>query len=372
MKHVPELDGLRGLAVTLVIFHHYLNHPALSLYGPRWGWAGVNLFFVLSGYLITSILLRTRASQSPIKTFYARRILRIFPLYYLVVLFWLACSAILHTPQSWKTAAYYLLFLQAVVSPHAIHLWIIPHPVWADYSVLWSLSVEEVFYLLWAPLVIWMVARNRILIRCLIGVLVVAPVIRYFYIFYPTPAGIQQTFLGQMDSLAAGALLAILWMLHAEDMRTWGQAHARWLNATIGILLAGAICLDLALGVHVKTPMHLRIFDTFEYTLLWAAWSVLLFSALVWSGQQRMLTRFLRNRTLCWLGKISYCLYLVHVACFMFWREHLPHIIALPVSLVSSLAIAALSWKYLEGPIMNWKKTHAQYVEAKIDFQVSA
>ena len=68
MKHVPELDGLRGLAVALVVFRHYLNHPELSLYGPRWGWVGVNLFFVLSGYLITSILLRTRASQSPIKT----------------------------------------------------------------------------------------------------------------------------------------------------------------------------------------------------------------------------------------------------------------------------------------------------------------
>ena len=360
MKRIRELDGLRGIAVALVVLGHYIHHPSLVFLGPQWGWTGVNLFFVLSGFLITTILLRTVEVQGTLQTFYARRTLRIFPLYYLVLAIYFLASASVKTPQPWNTVAVYLFFLQAILPATITHIVIVPHPDWVimGFSVLWTLSVEELFYLLWAPLVVFTHARRRLLLRFLTCILLLTPLLRFFY---PDPRGIQEMFLGQMDCLAAGALLAVGWKDHAEALRPWAQKNAARLYLACGVLIGAAIWIDLATGIPYKTPLQMRLFNAPAYTLLWAAWGALLLATLACSGGPQRLPRLLRSRFLGWLGKISYCLYLVHYPIFLFWRDYLPHSVALPVALVTSLVVSALSWKLLEGPIARWKEGSFQY-----------
>ena len=154
-QRILELDGLRGIAIAMVLMRHYIHHPSLLLLGPQWGWMGVNLFFVLSGFLITSILLRLTDQPGALKIFYARRSLRLFPLYFLALLVYFVASAGVGTPQPAKTVFLYISFLQAFLPPLVTHLKIVPHPDWVvmGFGVLWSLSVEEYFYVLWASLV---------------------------------------------------------------------------------------------------------------------------------------------------------------------------------------------------------------------------
>src|ERR1700689_3642421 len=109
-KHIESLDGLRGIAILLVFFFHYLPR---NLYNPlSWlaslGWSGVDLFFVLSGFLITGILYDTRGSSNFFKVFYARRALRLFPLYFLAVGLVLFASVILRAPMNWKAIPFYI------------------------------------------------------------------------------------------------------------------------------------------------------------------------------------------------------------------------------------------------------------------------
>lgn len=362
LQRVRELDGLRGLAVAMVVVGHYVHHPALRYLGPQWGWMGVGLFFVLSGFLITTILLRATGQHAALRTFYARRTLRIFPLYYLVLCIYFLASACVGAAQHWNTVAVYLLYLQAILPPAITHLRIVPRPDWVimGFSVLLSLSVEEMFYLLWAPLVVLVRARRRSLLRFLFLVLIATPWVRFYHPWYADARSIQETFMGQMDSLAAGALLAIFWRDHAERLRPWAQQHARSLYVFCVSLVGCAIGTDVVTGIPYKTPLSMRWFTAADYTMLWAAWGALLLATLATSGLPQTVPALLRGRALVWTGKISYCLYLVHYPIYLFWRGHLPHSIAAPVALVTSLAVASLSWKYLEGPIARWKQRNLQ------------
>src|SRR5687767_2907742 len=161
---IPALDGLRGIAIILVMLHHFTYYRPNSGIDAQiasvlfFGWAGVDLFFVLSGFLITGILLDTRDSKRYFSTFYARRTLRIFPLYYLVLL--LAFVVLpkfpaLHPvllgqvgpvdlPPQWPYWLYLTNF--SIADGGWVHGWV---------DVAWSLAIEEQFYLVW-PLMIWL------------------------------------------------------------------------------------------------------------------------------------------------------------------------------------------------------------------------
>ena len=141
VSHMPQLDGLRALAVLMVVVHHYVE--------GGWGLAanlGVKLFFVLSGFLITSILLRSRSQSGAagwnrwraVRNFYARRFLRIFPLYYLVV----ALAAILDVEPTREYLAWLLTYTLNLKM--AAQGWYIDH-----FAHFWTLSIEEQFYLIW-------------------------------------------------------------------------------------------------------------------------------------------------------------------------------------------------------------------------------
>ena len=144
-RHIDSLDGLRGIAILLVFFFHYLErnpHNPLSWIASV-GWSGVDLFFVLSGFLITGILYDTRKATNFFKVFYARRALRLFPLYFFAVSIVLVVAVLLHTPMSWKAIPFYIYGANLMlVVPGGV-------PDFTPYFNcihFWSLAVEEQFY----------------------------------------------------------------------------------------------------------------------------------------------------------------------------------------------------------------------------------
>jgi peptidoglycan/LPS O-acetylase OafA/YrhL len=359
-RRIPELDGLRGIAIALVVMRHYIHHPSLVLFGPHWGWMGVNLFFVLSGFLITSILLRLAEGRGGLKAFYARRTLRIFPLYFLILAIYFCASAWVGTPQPGKTVFLYSTFLQAFIPPLVTHLQIVPHPAWVvmGFAVLWSLSVEEYFYVLWAPFVALTRARRPLLFSALVLVLCLTPFIRFFY---PDPSGGQELFIAQMDSLAAGCLVGVLWFDRGSEWRSWIERRANRLYLLVAGLLGLAIWIDFATGIAKRNVLAMRIFNASDYTVLWMAWALWLLVTVAVAGNRSAMARLLRHPILGWLGRISFCLYLVHYPIDLALRPYLPHSIALIVALAISLGVSTLSWRYFEGPIAHWKRKRFRY-----------
>jgi peptidoglycan/LPS O-acetylase OafA/YrhL len=173
---VAELDGLRGIAIAAVVFYHYAgaSTPLARATGAQFGYLGVTLFFVLSGYLITGILLSMRPRSDYFRAFYARRALRIFPPYYLVLVVGLLLSVLIHGAQptwEWLTCFFYLS-ANIHVNPSPA----IPFAVYTGLAVTWSLSVEEQFYILWAPLVRWV--KDNHLVPTLCAIILLGPGLR--------------------------------------------------------------------------------------------------------------------------------------------------------------------------------------------------
>jgi peptidoglycan/LPS O-acetylase OafA/YrhL len=244
MGHIPALDGVRGVAILMVLLCHLAPTVNSAKHGfvqvtarlADQGAIGVDLFFVLSGFLITGILLRSKSSPKYFVNFYGRRALRIFPLYY----FFLSLIAIgLFTIPAWKQyqnlrdhwPAYWFYGTNFLVARYG---WGILGQKTFGLGYLWSLAVEEHFYLFW-PFMVWLFSE-RALARVCIAIIVIAPVTRILspymglgelatYVLTPC----------RMDSLAAGALLATL--VHhkpaVEILRRFG-----WIGVISALLFA--------------------------------------------------------------------------------------------------------------------------------------
>src|SRR5262245_16358318 len=155
-SHYPGLDGLRGIAILLVILYHNFGFiPFLN-----YGWLGVDLFFVLSGFLITEILLKTRTTTNYFKNFYTRRVLRIFPLYYLCLILVIVIFPLI------KNFPYDLSFYRENQVWFWFYLqnWMLIFKQWNDSAILlnhfWSLAVEEQFYIVW-PLLVLLIRKPK-------------------------------------------------------------------------------------------------------------------------------------------------------------------------------------------------------------------
>jgi peptidoglycan/LPS O-acetylase OafA/YrhL len=365
MKRIPELDGLRGTAICMVVAHHYIFYKYANILGPRWGWAGVDLFFVLSGFLITGILLKSEKNEEGLGHFYMRRVLRLFPLYYVCLAIYFVGNAIAHSPLPWQYLVTYGLYLQGIF-PHS---WMgIDHTqvvYWSSpgFSVMWSLSIEEFFYLAWAPLVFLVKGKDRILFPLLGAILLVEPVIRFFS-YTDHAAELRQMFFARADSLAAGALIAVCMRSYGPQILAFCQRRYVAMLSSAGFLLLVALSGDLlyeSLSNHVSGDVPERTYSALMYTVLWMAFSLILLLSITHSGSSRWLPRALRNRGLRYMGKISYCLYLIHYPLRQFMVAHFGRALGILFGLVASLILASLSWKFFEGPIARWKEKRFAY-----------
>ncbi|HSN25881.1 MAG TPA: acyltransferase, partial [Kofleriaceae bacterium] len=246
---VPELDGLRGLAILLVMTHRLWPRAGdLARYNgvAEIGWIGVDLFFVISGFLIAGILLDTRDDPDALRNFYARRVLRIFPLFYLLV------GGMLLTFPMLGGGFEHSAYLEKSGSPlwYLFQLGNIPEgvlgrdpPYWL--APVWSLAIEEQFYLSF-PWLVRAVDRRR-LAHVLVGFIALAPVVRLLgLLLFPQLDRFQYAFtLCRVDTIAVGCLLAIIVRLPAVQ-----QPRTRTLLAIAG----GAVAIAVVTGLDRTTP----------------------------------------------------------------------------------------------------------------------
>lgn len=341
--YYPALDGLRGIAILLVLYFHLF--PFLPF--AQAGWAGVDLFFVLSGFLITDILLRTRNNKNYYRSFIIRRALRILPAYYLcLVVFPLIFSVI---PQH---AASYHYF-----RTHELIFWI-QGQNWLFvstgheydgffFSHLWSIAVEEQYYLFW-PVVVLLIKDQKQLQRFLIGLIILYIVSRFAAWAYwkdPGKSFSFQTFT-RGDGLCTGSLIAI-----------WKRNNIALMPALLrfmGIVLAFELCFL----VLAKTgTFYIPHFYVFGYTLIAAVFAVAVAEGL---KQRNLFIRFLTIRPLRFIGRISYGLYLYHFPLFLICETSLRPVIerSFPsgtamwlsplAALALSLIVSLISYFYVE------------------------
>ena len=242
--HYPALDGLRGVAILAVFFSHFGGgHKSTNFVIRTWshiadaGWMGVDLFFVLSGFLITGILLDTANREDKVRNFYARRALRIFPLFYGVLFGFLLLTPVLHL--QWRAGhLLYFFYLSNMIPVLAPGL---PAPGTGVSLVhFWSLAVEEQFYLLW-PFVVWVAKDRTVLLRICLAIMVSALVLRIVLLsFGVDPLIVYALLFTRADSLICGSALAILVRQPAGK-----SLPVRWILPLSGGLV---LCLFLITG----------------------------------------------------------------------------------------------------------------------------
>jgi peptidoglycan/LPS O-acetylase OafA/YrhL len=337
MKKISQLDAIRGLAVLLVLIHNTDVYPSLHLgFLADNGWMGVDLFFVLSGFLITGILVDTKKKAGYFRNFYARRCLRIWPLYYSALLFMFVAVPLLRPSEAQTVFAArsspwwaYPLFLQN---------FLIPNPTAATglLGVTWSLAVEEQFYLVW-PLVVRFCSEVQ-LRKIAIAVICISPALRFYLSLHQV--NIYSNTFCRLDGLMAGAFLA-------TTIRSSGFVASRFLApAWIALLVSAPLAL---------------IMDTFHAR--WIVFSLVALASVsfVYVGifsKQRWLQTVLGNRFLLYTGTISYGIYLLEKIppdlAKAFHSDRHPFL-ALPITIATTYVLAALSWNLLEKPFLRWK-----------------
>ncbi len=361
-RHVPQLDGVRGLAILLVLAFHsrsiYTDPSEIPYAVIRLmdlGWSGVDLFFVLSGFLITGILLDTRDSNSYFRTFYIRRVLRIFPLYFtyvvsiLVVVRFLSRSYLGVDYWTGTNPWWYVTYLLNWKSDHGYNDLYLGH--------LWSLAIEEQFYFVW-PLVVWLFPRKRLAWLC--GALaVMALALRIvLYASGTWPEAIYRLTPTRMDTLALGALTAVA-------VRDFRRAYAACLFPVATV--CGFLVLYLAANSRAfywNDPAM----GTIGASLLAVLYACLVFAAA--TGASGALSRLLQYRPLRAAGKYSYAMYVLQSMPYTLtvdwareWLAGKPAALVIPLKalyfpFLTAIAFTAawLSWRLLERRFLKLKE----------------
>jgi peptidoglycan/LPS O-acetylase OafA/YrhL len=347
MKRIRQLDAVRGVAVIMVLIHNTDIYPSLHLgLIASDGWMGVDLFFVLSGFLITGILMDSKESVGYFRNFYARRCLRIWPLYYSALLFMFAIVPFIHPSEaatvfSARSSPWwaYPIFLQN---------FLVPTPTQATglLGVTWSLAIEEQFYLVW-PLIVRFCSKSQ-LRNIATGVICVSPVLRYYLAHHGVD--IYSNTFCRLDGLMAGALLAIF-------VRSNGFVPSRFLKA-----------VWLALIVFTSLALVIEKLDARWIGLSFVALASASFVYLALFSEQRPFKAILTNRALVYTGTISYGIYLLEkIPVDIVKMLHLEKyaLLAFPATAVATIGMAVLSWNLLERPFLSLKRLFERKATSK-------
>ena len=371
----PALDGIRAVAFTMVFLQHYLHMP--------WGWTGVNIFFVLSGFLITGILVNTRDSPFRARNFYIRRTLRIFPLYYGIFLLLLLLTPIFRWQWSalWLAWPLYLGNFLRFLGPSTTTMFSVLEKAGDGFlrssrfpgtdlflGHFWSLCVEEQFYLIW-PWAVFYIRSRKTLIWLCAAIIIGAPIARIVLQATAAPWLLHEELLYrctplQMDSLLLGGLLALLWR----------GSHRDQLLRFARLLAPAMLLLAVSYTLWNMRPFSSHSFMDYPYPhwmFTFGLCFVNFFSAaaiLCCLQGGNLFSSVLGLRPLRWAGRISYGAYVYHDiphafyerAVIHFTRHHpLTHnqeqLIIAALGYVCTLVIAALSFSLFESRFLDLK-----------------
>jgi peptidoglycan/LPS O-acetylase OafA/YrhL len=372
--YIRGLDGLRALAILLVMFGHVsaaskweattTYHDVVDLIANA-GWIGVQLFFVLSGFLITKILLQGKGQPNQLSNFYMRRSLRIFPVYYFTLILFFLILPNMGFELTWLKSetehqAWYWLYQNN---------WIRSYVHSKGFSHLWSLAIEEQFYLVW-PFVVLFLDKKWLLRVCLI-MIVSAPIFRFWLFYYfqtDTPevgprSAYNFTF-ARWDAIALGALLAI--MFHCENYFNWLKRNA------LKIMSVSLFFILIQIGVtRIFNPVGNGGSELFNQTTSSVFFFSLVFFVVVKNNS--WFVSLLEFSFIRLIGKYSYAMYIFHLPIMIVWFSYFVpdysgmsaasilikvfynYIIVFAISFV----VSAFSWQFLELPLLKLKKHFA-------------
>ena len=343
---ITELDGLRGIAILMVMVHRFWPRTGVGLGADvaGAGWIGVDLFFVISGFLIAGILLDTKNDEGYFRKFYARRMLRIFPLYYLFVIAVLVGFS--HNSEFQERAGsplWYLFHLGNVpegVLGNDVPYWLAP---------VWSLAIEEQFYLTF-PWLVYFLDRRKLTI-VLVGMIALAPVIRLVTMLsFPEQERMQYLFtLCRIDTIAIGCLLAVI--VRAVDIERW-----RMKAMAAGLVLLPCVAVLSVMSRLDRTSPFDRVFG---YSIVAVGCATVVALAILSRGKQH--TAPLRWKPLTYLGKLCFGLYILHrpadtiVSALAARIGFEGDLWLLAPKIVVAVALATVSWRLLEKPFLALK-----------------
>lgn len=345
IQYYKQLDGVRAIAALMVMFFHFFlsvesSDTVIQLVKrvSVFGQTGVSLFFVLSGFLITRILFVTKHTPNYFYTFYIRRLLRIFPLYYLfLIIYFFVVPFFSHTEIApWNQQFYYWVYLQGF--PMSFH-WVHTGP-----DHFWSLGVEEHFYLFW-PFLIYFFNQKKVLTGIII-LIVLALFTRIFFlqsgfeVFYFT--------LTRMDELAMGALIAIL----EVNKKLTGKNFKKYLVLFVTVLIPTVVLwvLNSSSGSNLLQVIKFNFLSLVYFSIICTVISL---------RKQSLPNRILKSNWLVYLGKISYGLYVYHPLSFILFKwlfktENI--LLGITGCFASTIIFASISYYLFELKFLHLKK----------------
>ena len=372
-RYYPALDGLRAIAVLMVFCQHY---GAAKAWIFGWGWTGVDVFFVLSGFLITGILYDSRQRAHRYRDFYVRRTLRISPLYYAVWLVIVLLAPVAHWQWNWRWSLWpaymgnYARFLflnvpgdpyqfdQLTFGPSVQRYFGSPMHLWIGH--FWSLCVEEQFYLVW-PFVVYTVRKREALVKICVTVIVCMPLLRWLLTLAVPPQMLRMELLyrslpTRLDALLIGGLVALL--LRGPE-QVWLRHWRRYLLGFISVFFvaAYAICVRV-----VGLPFYgsaTNWIGVFGFTLIDLVAAGIILEC-IYPGS--LLGRLISWSWLRALGTVSYGFYVYHDLLHDFYGYLASRFVpglgyagVFLTALFGTLIISKLSFQIIEKPLLKLK-----------------
>lgn len=345
VSYYKELDGVRAIASLMVVFFHFFHtisaDTKLLYYLSKFsilGQTGVSLFFVLSGFLITRILFSTKAAGNYFNVFYTRRLLRIFPLYYLyLIIHFFIIPVIVNTDiATWGEQFWFWFYLQGL--PLTFH-WSHAGP-----DHFWSLAVEEHFYLFW-PLLIYYLKPKQLYwaIAILIFMAIISRAIFAKHGFETFSFTFSRT-----DELSMGAIIAIL-----EQKKKLTKFYFKY------YVLLFFVMAVLLFGIWlIKSNIASFVVQIFKYNFI-SFFYLLFLCIIVTSHPDLWINKILRSGFLNFIGKISYGLYVYHPLTFFLFEIYVPAnnvYVRFAGSVLTSVVVAAISYYLFETRFLKMKK----------------
>ncbi len=364
-KHLDFLDGLRGFAVSYVLLYHFLpktlsltnNNVFTRAWDSFWllGWSGVDLFFVLSGFLITGILYKAKSGKNYFKNFYIRRFFRIFPAYYVLIII-----SIIYFGKE-NISGLYWLYLSNFDVEFSI-------PFNNFLCVAWSLSIEEQYYLFYPTLVYFL--DHKKWVKVLVGFIILSISLRFLghYFDFFTPRQMYHNTLAHFDGIALGGLLRVLIFNYEPNARL-----LHFYRKLTPVLLVAALCLAYYCSMEVLKEAvkpdgtvhlgHVSFFPAmylFGYTLNSLLFGGIILCCLFKNG---IAYRIFSNPVLRNIGKYSYAMYIFQFPAYFLYHFIIGKLNWAPnpflqgaLLFLTCYLVARLSWLVLESPMNKLKE----------------